>query len=389
MQDLVREVMDPRLVELLEAWRKAFYPSETIDDPRQCFARHIDHLLVIDIQGDKSCYAHYGRAFTERFGTDLTGKVIDLLPSEILPAERRGILAFEYAYARRVQRPLWRSYTARFAEDKTETWQRLVLPAGKGRLVVGAFPIDTSLPSQTPEAMAAGVALLRLLIERVPVVMDPQGSIQELALSLEAFSDTQQQMAELEEWATLDALTGVANLRYFHHLASLELDHTYRMGRSISALVLDIDHFKKINDNWGHAVGDAALKAFAEACRKALREPDILGRIGGEEFAVVLPNTRTDEAQMIAERLRRQVEAISLPLAQGETVSFTVSIGVASSVPAARSRARRPDIRTLLAWADAALYRSKEGGRNRVTVALAADHGQLSPTASNPLPADG
>jgi diguanylate cyclase (GGDEF)-like protein len=225
--------------------------------------------------------------------------------------------------------------------------------------------------------MSDGVALLRLLIERVPVVVDSEGSIQELALSLEAFSDTQQQMAELEEWATLDALTGVANLRHFHHPAGLELDHAYRMGRSISVLALDIDHFKKINDNWGHATGDEALKAFAIACRRALREPDILGRVGGEEFAVALPNTRTDEAQMIAERLRRQVEAVSIPLAQGGTVSFTVSIGIATSVPAARTKTQRPNIRTLLALADAALYRSKAGGRNCVNVAVEEDFASL------------
>ncbi|PKU26063.1 GGDEF domain-containing protein [Telmatospirillum siberiense] len=369
MQNLVHEVMDQRLLELLDAWREAFYPSESIDDPKHRFARFLDHLLVIGIDGVKSRYLHYGHNFTERFGTDLTGKVIDLLPTEILPAERRGMLAFEYTYARRVQRPLWRSYTAEFGDGQTETWQRLVLPAGKGRLVVGAFATATPPPHGGPELLTDGVALLRFLIERVPVVIDSRGDILELALSLESFSDTQQQMAELEEWATLDALTGVANLRHFHHLAGLELDHAYRMGRSISVLILDIDHFKKINDSWGHAVGDEALKAFAGACRKALREPDILGRIGGEEFAVALPNTRIDEAQMIAERLRRQVEQVSLPLSQGGVVQFTVSIGVATSMRVRASRAERPDIRSLLAIADGALYRSKSEGRNRISVA--------------------
>jgi diguanylate cyclase (GGDEF)-like protein len=373
MRNLVREVMDRRLVDLFDAWRIAFYPSETIDNPQKQFVGHIDHLLVIDIDDDKSRYVHYGSAFTERFGTDLTGVVIDSLPSEILPAERRGMLAFEYAYARRVQRPLWRSYTALFADGKTETWQRLVLPAGKGRLVVGAYIVDMASPENTREPISSGVALLRLLIERVPVVIDERGAIQELALSLEDFSDTRQQIAELEEWATLDALTGVANLRHFHHLAGLELDHAYRMGRSLSLLGLDIDHFKQINDHWGHAIGDEALKIFVEACRRALREQDILGRVGGEEFAVVLPNTRTDEARMIAERLRRQVEEVSLPLDHGGIVSFTVSVGVATAAPQARGNGQRHNIRSLLALADAALYRSKETGRNRVSVAADGD----------------
>jgi diguanylate cyclase (GGDEF)-like protein len=378
MRDLVRDVMDQRLLELLDDWREAFYPAETIDEPQQRFAKQADHLLVIDINDDKSRYLYYGRAFTERFGADLTGAIIDCLPPEILPAGRKGMLAFEYTYARRVQRPLWRSYTARFSDGKTETWQRLVLPAGKGRLVVGAYAADPSRQAPTQEEVPSGEALLRLLIERVPVVVDSQGSIQELALSLEAFSDTQQQMAELEEWATLDALTGVANLRHFHHLAGMELDHAYRMGRSISVLVLDIDHFKKINDSWGHAVGDRALKAFADACREALREPDIFGRTGGEEFAVVLPNGRAEEAKMIAERLRRQVEAVSVPLDSNQSVSFTVSIGVATSVPAVSGAARRPDIKTLLALADAALYRSKAEGRNRVSVAADKDLAALT-----------
>jgi diguanylate cyclase (GGDEF)-like protein len=369
MRDLVREVMDRRLLELLDVWRDAFYPAEAIDDPQKRFSSHADYLLIVEINDDKSRYVHYGRAFTERFGRDLTGMILDSLPAEILPAGRRSMLAFEYAYAHRLRCPLWRSYTARFADGKTETWQRLVLPAGKDRLIVGAYAVDLLGAAHAGEAAASGVSLLRLLIEHVPVVLDGQGGIRELALSLEVFSDTQQQMAELEEWATLDALTGVANRRHFYNLAGLELDHAYRMGRSISVLVLDIDHFKKINDAWGHAVGDEALKAFASACRDALREPDILGRIGGEEFAVALPNTRAEEALMIAERLRRQVEAASVPLEEGGAVSFTVSIGVMTSPPRTKTAGQRCDIEALLTSADVALYRSKAEGRNRTTVA--------------------
>ncbi len=222
--------MDPRLVDLLAIWRASFYPSEAIDRPLTKFDRHADHLLVIDIDGSRSRYTHYGRAFVANFGTDLTGRVIDLLPSDILPAERRGMLAFEYTYARQVQMPLWRAYTARFADGQTTTWQRLVLPAGKGRLVVGAYPVAAQ--SGTGAGLEEeGQALLRLLIERVPVVVQSDGVIGDLALSLEVFSDTQQHMAELEEWATRDGLTGVANLRHFHHLAGLELEHANRMGR--------------------------------------------------------------------------------------------------------------------------------------------------------------
>jgi diguanylate cyclase (GGDEF)-like protein len=371
MQDLVCAVMDARLADLLGLWRSAFYPAETVERPLESLARHADHLLVIDEDGAKSRYTHYGRAFAETFGTDLTGQVIDLLPGDILPAERRGMLAFEYAYARRVAKPLWRSYTGHFGDGGTETWQRLVLPAGRGRLVVGAYPCQPApvLPPGIHDA--EGLALLRLVIERVPLVIDAGGDIADLALSLQVFTDAQQTVEELKELATSDSLTGVANLRHFHHLAGLELDHAYRMGRSMSLLILDIDFFKRINDRWGHAAGDEALRVFAATCRKALREPDILGRIGGEEFAIALPNSRAEEAMMIAERLRRSVEQVRVPLAGGEIVTFSVSVGVASS-PAADRRGPHPDIPKLMEMADAALYRSKAEGRNRVTLAPSA-----------------
>jgi diguanylate cyclase (GGDEF)-like protein len=370
MRGLVRTVMDPRLADLLSLWQRVFDPERGIEFPLERFHRYADHLLVIDADHARSVYTHYGRAFVDHFGVDLTGQIIDSLPSHILSADRRGMLAFEYAYARQVQRPLWRSYTARFDGDRTETWQRLVLPAGGDRLVVGAFPVASSARSDPPrEDGEDGKALLRLLIERVPVVVDAGGNILDLALSLETFSDTCQQMEELEVRATRDGLTEAANHLHFRHLASLELDHAYRMGRAMSILVLDIDHFKRINDRWGHPVGDEALKAFASACRRALREQDIFGRIGGEEFAVVLPNSRGDKALMIAERLRKQVEQIALPLECGENLTLTVSIGVVTSPDPTQNADERPDVGKLLAMADVALYRSKADGRNRVTVA--------------------
>lgn len=363
MSELVAKVMDSRLADLLTRWRNIFPASGSLPHPVELFAPHADHLLVIDMEGVYSRYTHYGRAFTEHFGTDLTNQVIDMLPAEVLPADQRGMLAFEYTFARQIQRPLWRSYTARFS-GHTETWQRLVLPAGAGRLVVGAFRVDP----QPREDHDEGRELLRLLIDRVPVVMDDEGEVMELALSLKAYSAAQAQMAELEELATHDGLTGVANLRHFHHLASLELNHALLMNRSFSILALDIDHFKRINDNWGHPTGDEALKSFVAACRGALREPDILGRCGGEEFAVALPNTSLQSACIIAERLRQHVELVRLPLSNGETLRFTVSVGVTSLNPN-DANATALTVPALMAQADAALYRSKETGRNRVTAA--------------------
>jgi diguanylate cyclase (GGDEF)-like protein len=376
VQDLVSEVMDARLIDLLACWSTAFTPSGEIDEPLEPFAHHADNLLIIDTDGSLSRYRHYGRAFVAHFGADLTGRVIDMLPTDILPADRRGMLAFEYTFARQVQRPLWRSYTARFGNGEIQTWQRLVLPAGGGRLVVGAYRDDIENEADgSADPVDPAVGLLRLLIERVPVVVSASGHVEDLALSLKAFCDTQQHVAELEVLASRDELTGVANLRHFHYLSTLELEHARRMGRAFSVLALDLDHFKRINDTWGHAVGDEALQAFASACRVVLREPDILGRCGGEEFAVALPNTGEDGARVIAERLREQVEEIAMSLPQGDVVRFTVSIGIATARVTEDHIADTayPSVAALLARADVALYRSKARGRNCVSIATEDD----------------
>jgi len=360
MDQFVGAVMDGRLQDLLKSWRTSMVAGE--DDPLASFAAHADHLLVIEFDGPHARYAHYGTAFVRHFGTDLAGETIEMLPADILPADRRGMLEFEYGYVRRTTRPLWRSYTAEFEHGSIETWQRLVLPVSGERLVVGAYP------ARPAEDGDAGAALLRLVIERVPAVVDEDGRVADLALNLRDFSDTRQHAAELEVLAAMDPLTGVANLRHFNRLSGMEMEHARRMGRAFSLLALDIDHFKRINDSHGHAMGDEALRAFVAACRVALREPDILGRVGGEEFAVALPNTGAAGAAVIAERLRRQVERIALPLPEGGSLRFTVSIG-AATIGAADHRRAQHSMADVLAQADKALYRSKQGGRNRVTLA--------------------
>ncbi|MCR6629050.1 MAG: GGDEF domain-containing protein [Magnetospirillum sp.] len=360
MPHLVGKVMDSHLADLFTLWRAATPEELAQAETAGRFDRHRDHLLVIEEADGHTRYRHYGRSFTLHFGKDLTGQAIDALPSDVLTPGRRGILAFEYAYAHKVGKPLWRSYTAQFDDGMRQTWQRLVLPAGPGRLLVGAYDVEP--PRLIDTGSAKG--LLRLVIERVPVVLDEAGAVADLALSLQAFGDTQVQVAELEVLASRDPLTNTSNLRHFHHLAGMELEHARRMGRSFALLALDIDHFKRINDSYGHAAGDSALKAFAAACRTALREPDILGRLGGEEFAVALPNTGAEGALVIAERLRRLVEELRPPLSGGDTLSFTVSIGVATCGPDSY-----PGIPDLLARADEALYAAKKAGRNRVILA--------------------
>jgi diguanylate cyclase (GGDEF)-like protein len=127
-------------------------------------------------------------------------------------------------------------------------------------------------------------------------------------------------------------------------------------------MMLDLDHFKHINDSHGHGVGDQVLKAFAGVLRRAIRRMDVPGRLGGEEFAVILPGASLDGARQLAERVRRAVMEMQVPDALGQPIPVTVSIGLASFEP------ETPVAEALLTRVDEALYRAKTMGRNRVEV---------------------
>lgn len=186
----------------------------------------------------------------------------------------------------------------------------------------------------------------------------------ELAGFVEVIHDvTEQKLRErqLYERATRDELTGVCNRGHFLDIATQELERARRFAEPLSLLMFDIDHFKKVNDQYGHEVGDRALQVIARACQQGLRRIDTIGRIGGEEFAVVLPRADKEPALELAQRLRVQLaeQRISLsPVTRQITV--TVSGGIASLRPLTR------DIHELLRNADAAMYKAKRGGRNAV-----------------------
>ena len=165
---------------------------------------------------------------------------------------------------------------------------------------------------------------------------------------------------ELEQLAQTDFLTGLANRRHFLMLAEQELSRTVRYGGPMSVLMMDLDRFKDINDTYGHKTGDIVLQRFAELSRQALRDIDVVGRFGGEEFAVVLPQTDGGRAQEAAERLRKTTAETAVPLEHGLPLHFTVSIGVATLAGTGTN------IDTLLSQADEALYQAKNGGRNKV-----------------------
>ena len=166
---------------------------------------------------------------------------------------------------------------------------------------------------------------------------------------------------ELRFHATMDTLTHSYNRRYFLVLAEREFRRCMRLQRPISAMMLDLDHFKDINDSHGHAAGDDVLRAVAEAAQSNLREIDLFGRFGGEEFAAILPETNIATAQIVAERLRDSIGKLVVAT-EGVEIGVTVSIGVTESMGGVA------DVAGLIKRADSALYAAKDAGRNRVEV---------------------
>lgn len=168
--------------------------------------------------------------------------------------------------------------------------------------------------------------------------------------------------AKLERLATLDVLTEVWNRRHFMDLAAAEVARTRRSGRTLSVFILDLDHFKLVNDSYGHAAGDEALRVVVARARGGLRSSDLIARFGGEEFVVLLPETDGADAAMVGERVRAAIAAGSL-CSGPHSFLVTTSIGVAEWAPGETT------IERALMRADEALYRAKQAGRNRVVLA--------------------
>lgn len=181
--------------------------------------------------------------------------------------------------------------------------------------------------------------------------------IGERILNLEEGLMTSRQ--QMEYLAMHDELTHLLNRRALHDQAEAELSRATRDASSFSLILLDIDHFKSVNDRFGHAAGDAALRLVANTLTQQVRAYDAVGRWGGEEFLVLLPNTALVEARTAAERIREAIEAARLPLVSGGEVQLTASLGVVTRVGSA-------SVQDLTHQADTALYRAKQAGRNRV-----------------------
>lgn len=181
------------------------------------------------------------------------------------------------------------------------------------------------------------------------------------------FSETTAQvllLQKLQRLASVDDLTGAYNRRHFMELGRNEVARAKRYGRAMSVIIIDLDHFKRVNDTWGHEAGDVALKEAIRIFKKGLRTSDLLGRHGGEEFAVLLPETPPGQAAMVAERLREMLAQTPISIPGGLTLTLTASFGVAGM-----ERFTEDTIDFLIRSADQAMYEAKAAGRSCVRVA--------------------
>ncbi len=203
------------------------------------------------------------------------------------------------------------------------------------------YPLGTGILDHTPQNIIYIIAYPFLMLL--------------FAISLVLMA-TDRVRTEFEHLASHDSLTNALTRRRLTEVAELELERCNRHGRQMSLLLIDLDHFKAINDSLGHPTGDRVLVQFVNAVEVLLRRADVLGRLGGEEFVVLLPETSTEVARVVAERIRAKVAELRDP------APFTVSIGVTTNLPG------KDSVEALMARADAAMYQAKQTGRDRVIV---------------------
>jgi diguanylate cyclase (GGDEF)-like protein len=230
--------------------------------------------------------------------------------------------------------------------DNDDAWHRgsmAIVPLMLEDRVIGAIVIASPEREAIPREEATNVGLLGAMA----------------ATSLEIVWE----MEEVSKRARTDPLTGLYNRRHFDELLGQMIKQTDRFGDPVSLIMADVDHFKNVNDTWGHDAGDDVLKSLAETLKAGVRDADICARFGGEEFAVVLPKTALQGAAELADRLRKQVEAKPL-VVNGESIAVTISCGVACYPDGVITK------EALFAAADRALYEAKSAGRNCVKSAI-------------------
>ena len=196
---------------------------------------------------------------------------------------------------------------------------------------------------------------------RPPLVMSPTCPVGEAdcPLAIEVV-ELRQSVSELYDLVRTDTLTGIANYRSFLQALEQEIERTQRSGQPTTLIMLDIDFFKAVNDQWGHEIGNQALVHLSSLLQKTMRKLDIPCRYGGEEFAVILPDTPLTASIQVAERIRQEIEASSLEVT-GKLLKMTVSMGIATY-----TEQQKITVAELVKQADEYLYQAKENGRNQV-----------------------
>jgi diguanylate cyclase (GGDEF)-like protein len=240
------------------------------------------------------------------------------------------------------------------SEQLVSRWPAIFMLFAHGALYLLRTPLISVLPFAPENSMYGSVWLTVLSFEALLFTIS-------VAFILLAMAKERTELRHRNA-ALLDPLTGIANRRSFLADANLLAKRHYANPHPTAVLLIDLDHFKSINDRFGHAIGDRVLELFTQTARKSVRSTDLLGRLGGEEFAAVLYDTARDKAVAVAERIRESF-AVAAKEVDGRPLCATVSIGLAYCDQPAL------DVPEMLAQSDQALYFAKENGRNRVEVA--------------------
>ena len=238
-------------------------------------------------------------------------------------------------------------------------------PTVAGQLAAKALAEQTTLVAQINQE-SSGTAEVELggcqfQIQQT-LMTDARGNAAGKIITLHDITQIRRLLDQLHNLATRDALTGLYNRRYFTELAELEIERMRRQANTLSVITIDLDHFKRVNDTYGHAAGDVVLQTAASVLKSTIRKIDVPGRLGGEEFWILLPNTPVSAALIVAERLRAKLEQTIIPYESHE-LKITASFGVAGITKVSSNT-----LADLMRQADQALYSAKAAGRNRVHV---------------------
>jgi len=240
-----------------------------------------------------------------------------------------------------------------------------ILKALPDQLVQTTAELNRALPPQPDIEL--------LMRDANAALIEINRSYADLVIQLEAVIKDRERLAEelkvanqsLSMMAMSDALTGLPNRRAFEEALTRDLARTERQGGAVTLILIDADHFKKVNDTYGHQGGDTVLRALSDVLRESTRTSDIAARVGGEEFALILPQTDSDNALVVAERVRMRFAVRKIALDDGRVVKATVSLGMAT----VKSPGCRTADKALYEAADKALYDAKASGRNCVHTA--------------------